>query len=313
MQSEQEFLEALKIDPNNDHAHLGLGLIEISRARALNNRASAYAVGEHLIGGLDHLARATSTNKYIGTLTQSEAWRKLLESSREFQGLGLTPDFIESAAGYRLARRAMIEGNYALALELVDSLKNVPAWLQGHVAALKTQAQLERTSDRSQALQILDQFDDQRSQIDASIWAAIYGRAAAVWAQGDPVWQEKALAALRLAVDKAHDRPSILDAMATEGTGYALLGKTEQARKIAADVEAQLVAQRDEGAKYRSVWLSLGLLFVQIGDFEQAARAFANAIGYDRNYLELIDRDRQLDRFRQWDGYRKWRLGVVPT
>lgn len=312
MQSEQEFLEALKIDPNNDHAHFGLGLIEINRARALNNRSSAYEVGRHLIGGLDHLARATSSNKYIGTLTKSEAWRKLLQSSREFQGLGLTPDFIKSADGYRLARRAMVEGKYDRVLELVDSLQNVPEWLQGHVAALNTQAQLERTDDRSEALRILEKFEGQRLRIDESIWAAIYGRAAAEWAKGDPVWVEKSMSALRLAVDKAHDRASVLDAMATEGIGYASLGQAGQARKIAADVKGKLDAVKSEGPNYRSVWLSLGLLYAQIDDFEQAATAFANAIGFDRDYLQLVDADRQLVRFRQWAGYREWRLGVIP-
>jgi hypothetical protein len=310
MQTEQDFLSALKVDPNNNHAHLGLGLIKISRAKALVDRASPYAVGEQLIVGFEHLASATRTNNYIRRLVESDDWRKLFGSTQEFQGLGLTREFIASAEAYQTARKAMIEGDYRRVVVLVDSIKNVPTWLTGHLTALRTQALLNSVSNRAEALKILSEFEAKRDTVDDWAWAVIYGISAAEWAQGDKGWEQRAADALDTAVRKAPDQVSTLEAMATQGVGLAILKRTSEAASMAENL-ARLMQGKD-GAEYRAVWLTLGSLYALLGKFDEAAGVLRTALRYDAAYLKLVDTHKRFHGFVNWSGFKQWRLDVVP-
>ncbi len=310
--SEAFFQKALTDDADNDHASFGLGLIYLSRAKSGIASSSAYAVGKHLIRGLDYLNQARESNRFLDGLLSSSGWLRLLEKNPEFGKLGLSNEFLAAADAYRMARIAMVSGDYMAVLRHIDSLNNFPKWLAGHITLLKFHAQLQLVQNREDALVILKDLFESQGEFEVSGYSAVFGIAAAQWAKGEEVWVERAEQALDEAVLTAHDKIAALDAMATRSAGLVFLGKSEKALQELERVIKKIGDTRDK-YDYRSILLSVGRVFVLLNQYDDAAIYFGEAIRHDPAYLSLIGTHSSFENFRrQWFNYESWRLEMLP-
>jgi tetratricopeptide (TPR) repeat protein len=314
--AERDFRAALIHDPDNDHAHLGLGLIEMQRARdAADQGLSAYTVGAHFISGIRELHQARITNYYIRGLLDSEAWGEMLANSAGYRGLDLSPAFLGSAFKYEEARRAMVETRYDRVVQLVDQVQQPPKWMEGHLISLRTLAELRLVKTRDDALVVLRRLDDQKETVPIELWAPIFGLGAAEWAGEDEIWRSKARAALDLSVDLTREREARLSAEAHRARGLIFLDEIDTARSQLQGVESIVQDFENDGQliDIRSIGFELAMAYTALGEFPKAAEWLDRIIDAEPLYLRSVQDSPYLSRFRsQWPEYRNWLLKKLP-
>ena len=312
IKAEKSFREALRKDPDNDHAHLGLGLIEMQRARdAAEAKFSAYTVGRHFMKSIGELHQARHANVYIEGLLDSKEWSELLTNSAGYRGLDLSPKFLGTAGKYREARRAMVECRYGDVVALIDGIEGEPEWMKGHLRLLRDMARLRLTEDRGGALRILGELEEHKRELPEEIWTHIFGIGSAQWAEDDSVLQKKAREALDRAVELARKPDSVLAAEANRARGLIMLGELDNARRQVNDVERTIgsIEDKKETLDLREIGLTLAMAYAGLGEFGPAAKWLARIIEMDDVYVETVRNSPYLKPFReQWTGYRDWRL-----
>lgn len=304
------FNKALNEDSDNDHARFGKGLVHLKLAHAAIGTKSAYTVGKHLIRGIEQLDAVRDKNEFLTALMTSPEWKAMLKTVQGFSELELSEAFLKTAPYYREARQAYVEARYDDVPILISNIQKQPKWISGHIAALELSARLFVAKQESELEKLLEQFSKLRDKIDIWVWAPIYGLHLTTFYQNDASKEEEIRHVLDQAIETARDQVSGLDAMALKGRCVATLGKRDEAREYATNVKKRIGDKAER--KFRSIYLTLGALYTETGDFDDANIFLKRAIAINISYLRHVQNSPLFSKFRTHESYQSFLLEMSP-
>lgn len=304
------FNKALNQDPDNDHARFGKGLVHLKLAHAAIGTKSAYTVGKHLIRSIDQLDAVRDKNEFLAALMTSPEWKAMLKTVQGFSELELSEAFLETARYYREARLAYLEARYDDVPILISNIQKQPKWISGHIAALGLSARLFVAKQKSELKKLLEQFSKLRDKIDIWVWSPIYALHLTTFHQNDASKEEEIRHVLDQAIETARDQVSVLDAMALKGRCVATLGKRDEAREHAAKVR-KIIGDKPE-RRFRSIYLTLGALYTETDDFDDAKIFLKRAIEINIAYLRHVQNSPLFKKFRRHESYQSFLLDMSP-
>lgn len=304
------FNKALNEDSDNDHARFGKGLVRLKLAYAAIGTKSAYTVGKQLIRGIEQLDAVREKNEFLAALMTSPEWKAMFNTLQGFSELELSEAFLKTAPYYREARQAYVEARYDDVPILISKIQKQPKWISGHIAALELSARLFVAKQEPELKKLLEQFSKLRDKIDIWVWAPIYGLHLTTFYQNDATREEEIRHVLDQAIETARDHVSALDAMALKGRCVATLGKRDEARRCAMKVK-KLIGDKAE-RRFRSIYLTLGSLYTETGDFDDAKIFLKKAIAFNISYLRNVQNSPLFRKFRMHESYQSFILEMSP-
>ena len=315
--AEKQFRAALKEDPSNAHAHLGIGIIEMQRARnSARKEVSAYTIGRHFIKAINSIEKSRANNEYIRGMIGSAAWKNVFDKDAEWRRLGITTKFLEEAQNYNNARQAMIKTKYKDVIRLTDRMLQAgpPEWLISHLKLLKYYAALRAATSRKEALGVLSLLKSIESTVAEKDWAPIYGIGAAQWSEGAAPLMKESRHALERSVSLTKERSQRLEAEIHQVRGLIMLGDIEDARTKLNTILKSITTFEQSNKKLNEAGIGVGLAmaFTALGEYENAVKWLDRAVRTDTIYVETAQFSPYFRAFRGWGGYRRWLIQSLP-
>ena len=306
---EEQFSDALKLEPGNGFAQLGLGLAQLRHVGLSIPEVSAAAVGHLLMEAIANISSAKQNSEYIANLMSSTEWTKMVRRTPGLSEFPVTTKFIDTADGYRQARRAFAEADYGDVPKALAKIDELPPLLRPHVRNLELSARLLSATTPQEAEPLLMEFKELPHSNTDGTWFATYGLYLCLWSQNVPGRIEEAIKLMDNAIQlSGTNLVAYLDRRAQKGMCLALVNRDNEARMLLDDVATDLLDQQEhQGEGFQRIYYDLGIGFALMGEFESASGYLSQAVSISTAYLLGISKLNLLESFRQWSGYQQWR------
>ena len=306
---EAKFTEALESDPNNSFARLGLGLAQLRHVGLSLSEASAAAVGRLLMEAIANVSSAKRHSEYIANLMSTTEWTEMVQRTPGLAEFPITLTFVETADGYRRARRAFVQAEYSDVPKALAQIRDLPTPLAPHIRNLELSALLLLASTSQEAEPLLKEFKELSHSDTDGTWFATYGFYLCRWSLNSPKQMEESLAMIDSAIDlSGKDFVAYLDRRAQKGICLASIERDGQARNILDSVAKDLLDHGDHPKDgFQRIYYDLGVGYALVGNFKRAGDFLTHAVSINSVYLTGISKLNLLESFRDWGGYEHWR------
>ena len=311
---ESVFRKALEADDKNNFARLGLGLAQLRHFQITSRNAPPVRSGRLLMEAVLNIKSAITKSEFLGHLLSTQEWAEFIRRTEGLTEFEIKKEFIDSADGYREARRAFVEADYSRAVKAISSVKCRPKPIVPHIQNFELSARLMAAESFTEAKPLLEEFEKMGDERQDITWKTSYAFVLCYWNNGDSDRAKKAISLIDEAIVWSNDSfVENLNLRAQKGLCLAMVNRKDDAIQLLHKVQKDIPTEVDseENKDYMSVYYNSGIAFSLTGDQATAGKALEQAAILDQSYLHGVSHQKLLSAFREWDGYQEWKSKVL--